>query len=119
MTEANFCWTSTTVVSERTKIVSVAHVSNVLGTVNPVKEMIRYAHGQGVPVLVDGAQSIPHMPVDVQDLDADFYVFPVTRCTALPVWVCFTVKRNGSIRCPPTRVAANDTARIVRTDYFQ
>ena len=61
--------------SERTKIVSVAHVSNVLGTVNPVKEMIRYAHGQGVPVLVDGAQSIPHMPVDVQDLDADFYVF--------------------------------------------
>ena len=61
--------------SERTKIVSVAHVSNVLGTVNPVKEMIRYAHGQGVPVLVDGAQSIPHMPVDVQDLDAEFYVF--------------------------------------------
>ena len=61
--------------SERTKIVSVAHVSNVLGTVNPVKEMIRYAHGQGVPVLVDGAQSIPHIPVDVQDLDADFYVF--------------------------------------------
>lgn len=71
-----------------------------LGTVNPVKEMIRYAHGQGVPVLVDGAQSIPHMPVDVQDLDADFYVFPVTRCTVLPVWVCFTVKKNGSIRCP-------------------
>ena len=61
--------------SERTKIVSVAHVSNVLGTVNPVREMIRYAHGQGVPVLVDGAQSIPHMPVNVQDLDADFYVF--------------------------------------------
>ena len=61
--------------SGRTKIVSVAHVSNVLGTVNPVKEMISFAHEQGVPVLVDGAQSIPHMPVDVQDLDADFYVF--------------------------------------------
>ena len=61
--------------SERTRIVSVAHVSNVLGTVNPVKEMIAFAHGQGVPVLVDGAQSIPHMPVDVQDLDADFFVF--------------------------------------------
>mgnify|MGYP000320038641 CR=1 FL=1 len=59
----------------RTRLVSVAHVSNVLGTVNPVREMIRYAHGQGVPVLVDGAQSIPHMPVNVQDLDADFYVF--------------------------------------------
>ena len=61
--------------SERTKIVSVAHVSNVLGTVNPVKEMIRYAHGQGVPVIVDGAQSIPHMTVDVQDLDCDFFAF--------------------------------------------
>lgn len=61
--------------SERTKIVGVAHVSNVLGTVNPVKEMIRYAHEQGVPVLVDGAQAIPHMPVDVRELDADFYVF--------------------------------------------
>lgn len=53
----------------------MAHVSNVLGTVNPVGEMIGYAHEQGVPVLVDGAQSIPHMPVDVRDLDADFYVF--------------------------------------------
>lgn len=61
--------------TERTRIVSVAHVSNVLGTVNPVEEMIRYAHEQGVPVLVDGAQSVPHMPVDVQALDADFYVF--------------------------------------------
>lgn len=61
--------------TERTRLVCVAHVSNVLGTVNPVKEMIRMAHSHGVPVLVDGAQSIPHMPVDVQDLDADFYVF--------------------------------------------
>ena len=61
--------------SPKTKLVSVAHVSNVLGTVNPVGKMIRTAHGHGVPVLVDGAQSIPHMPVDVQALDADFYVF--------------------------------------------
>lgn len=61
--------------TERTRMVCVAHVSNVLGTVNPVKDMIRTAHSHGVPVLVDGAQSIPHMPVDVQDLDADFYVF--------------------------------------------
>ena len=61
--------------SEKTKLVSVAHVSNVLGTINPVKNMIAFAHSQGVPVLVDGAQSIPHMKVDVQDLDADFYVF--------------------------------------------
>lgn len=61
--------------SPKTRIVSVAHVSNVLGTVNPVEEMIRFAHEQGVPVLVDGAQSIPHTAVDVQALDADFYVF--------------------------------------------
>ena len=61
--------------SPRTRLVSVAHVSNVLGTVNPVKEMIATAHAHGVPVLVDGAQSIPHMKVNVQDLDADFYVF--------------------------------------------
>ena len=61
--------------SERTKLVAVTHVSNVLGTVNPVKRMIEMAHGYGVPVLVDGAQSIPHIPVDVQELDADFYVF--------------------------------------------
>lgn len=61
--------------SERTKLVSIAHVSNVLGTINPVKEMIAYAHQHGVPVLVDGAQSVPHMKVDVQELDADFYAF--------------------------------------------
>ena len=61
--------------SEKTKIVSVAHVSNVLGTVNPVKKIIEIAHAHGVPVLIDGAQSIPHLPVDVQALDADFYVF--------------------------------------------
>ena len=61
--------------SSRTRIVSVAHVSNVLGTVNPVKEIIKIAHAHGVPVLVDGAQSIPHLPVDVQDLDADFFIF--------------------------------------------
>lgn len=61
--------------TERTRIVCVTHVSNVLGTVNPAKDMIATAHAHGVPVLVDGAQSIPHMPVDVQALDADFYVF--------------------------------------------
>lgn len=66
---------STKSFSERTKIVSVTQVSNVLGTINPVKEMIATAHAHGVPVMIDGAQSIPHMKVDVQDLDADFFVF--------------------------------------------
>lgn len=57
------------------KFLSLAHVSNVLGTVNPVKEIIHMAHSKGVPVMVDGAQAVPHMRVDVQDLDADFYAF--------------------------------------------
>jgi len=61
--------------TEKTKLVSVTHVSNALGTVNPVKEIIRRAHERGVPVLIDGAQSIPHLPVNVQELDADFYAF--------------------------------------------
>lgn len=61
--------------NERTKIVSIAHVSNVLGTINPVAEIIRIAHQKNVPVLVDGAQSVPHIPVNVVELDADFYVF--------------------------------------------
>lgn len=61
--------------NERTKMVAISHVSNSLGTVNPVKQMIATAHKFGVPVLVDAAQSVPHFPVDVQDLDADFFVF--------------------------------------------
>jgi len=62
-------------ITPRTKFVSIAHVSNALGTINPVKDMIRIAHEHDIPVLVDGAQSIPHMPVDVTDLDCDFYAF--------------------------------------------
>ena len=61
--------------NDRTRIVSVAHVSNVLGTVNPIKEMVRIAHAHGVPVLVDGAQSTPHFAVDMQLLDCDFFAF--------------------------------------------
>src|SRR3954454_25067882 len=61
--------------NERTKFVGVMHVSNALGTINPVKNMIAFAHARGVPVLVDGAQAAPHMRVDVQDLDCDFYAF--------------------------------------------
>ncbi len=61
--------------NERTRLVSVTHVSNVLGTVNPVKDIVRIAHRYDVPVLVDGAQSTPHMPVDVQDMDCDFFAF--------------------------------------------
>ena len=61
--------------TDRTKLLAVTHVSNVLGTVNPVKDIIAMAHAHQVPVLIDGAQSVPHIAVNVQDLDADFYVF--------------------------------------------
>jgi cysteine desulfurase/selenocysteine lyase len=61
--------------SERTKIVAVSHVSNALGTLNPVKEIVALAHARGAPVLVDGAQAAPRLPVDVRDLDCDFYAF--------------------------------------------
>ena len=61
--------------TENTRLVAICHVSNVLGTVNPVKEMIAEAHKHGVPVLVDGAQSAPHIPVDVQQIDCDFFAF--------------------------------------------
>lgn len=61
--------------SEKTKIVALAHVSNVLGVVNPIQEIARLAHARGAVLVVDGAQAVPHMPVDVQELDADFYAF--------------------------------------------
>jgi len=61
--------------NERTKFVAFTHVSNALGTINPIKEMIDQAHKYGVPVLIDGAQSAPHLPIDVQDLDCDFFAF--------------------------------------------
>ena len=64
-----------TYLTEKTKLVSITHVSNVLGTVNPVKDIIRVAHEHGIPVLIDGAQSAPHMRIDVQALDCDFYAF--------------------------------------------
>ncbi len=61
--------------NSKTRIVSLAHVSNVLGTINPVKELIADAHEQNIPVLIDGAQALPHLKIDIQDIDADFYVF--------------------------------------------
>lgn len=64
-----------TLFSPKTKLVAICHASNVLGTINPIKEMIELAHSHHVPVLVDGAQAFPHMPVDVRDLDCDFYTF--------------------------------------------
>ena len=69
------CDTIATYLTERTKLVSITHVSNVLGAINPVTDIIRIAHEHGIPVLVDGAQSAPHMKIDVQAMDCDFYAF--------------------------------------------
>ena len=69
------CNSFATYLTERTKLVSLCHVSNVLGTVNPIKDIVRLAHERGIPVLVDGAQSAPHFKIDVQDLDCDFFAF--------------------------------------------
>ncbi|MDF1612313.1 cysteine desulfurase [Stygiobacter electus] len=62
-------------VNEKTKLVSVVHISNALGSINPVKQIIEFAHSKKIPVLIDGAQAIPHLKIDVQELDADFYAF--------------------------------------------
>ena len=64
-----------TLITTRTKIIAVAHVSNTLGTVNPIEEIIQIAHSHNIPVLIDGAQSVPHASIDVQKLDCDFYAF--------------------------------------------
>jgi len=61
--------------NNKTKLIAIAHISNALGTINPIKEIIKTAHGKNIPVLVDGAQAVPHMKIDVQELDCDFYCF--------------------------------------------
>jgi cysteine desulfurase/selenocysteine lyase len=62
-------------INEKTRLIALTHVSNVLGTINPVKEIVALAHKHGIPVLIDGAQGVSHLPVDVQDIDCDFYCF--------------------------------------------
>ena len=71
--------------NKHTKFVGITHVSNALGTINPIKQMIEFAHARNVPVLVDGAQAAPHMKIDVQDLDCDFYAFSGPQ-TMWPYW---------------------------------
>lgn len=99
--------------NERTRIVAITHVSNSLGTINPVKEMIATAHKFGVPVLVDGAQAVPHFPVDVQDLDADFTLFPVTKFSRRPVRACFSAKRMARQNAAVSNGRRNDSHRFV------
>jgi cysteine desulfurase / selenocysteine lyase len=101
--------------NERTRIVAVAHVSNSLGTINPVKEMIATAHKFGVPVLVDGAQAIPHFPVDVQDLDADFYTFSGHKMFAPTGSGVLYGKRELLDKIPPYQTGGG----MIRTVTFE
>jgi cysteine desulfurase/selenocysteine lyase len=101
--------------NERTKIVAVSHVSNSLGTINPVKEMIATAHKFGVPVLVDGAQAIPHFPVDVQDLDADFYTFSGHKMFAPTGSGILYGKREWLDQIPPYQTGGG----MIRTVTFE
>ena len=86
--------------TERTKIVSIAHVSNVLGTVNPVEEIIRIAHSHNVPVMVDGAQSAPHFKVDVRSMDCDFFVFSGHKMYG-PTGIGVLYGKEEWLRLPP------------------
>ncbi|MDE6554239.1 MAG: cysteine desulfurase [Muribaculaceae bacterium] len=87
--------------NENTCMASFCHVSNVLGTVNPVKEMIAFAHSRGVPVLVDGAQAVPHMKVDVSELDCDFYVFSSHKMYGPTGIGVLYGKKEHLLRMPP------------------
>ena len=101
--------------NERTKMVAVSHVSNSLGTINPVKEMIATAHKFGVPVMVDAAQSVPHFPVDVQDLDADFYAFSGHKMFAPTGSGILYGKREWLDKMPPYQTGGG----MIRTVSFE
>jgi cysteine desulfurase/selenocysteine lyase len=98
--------------SERTKLVSVIHVSNALGTVNPVKAMTAKAHAHGIPVLVDGAQSTPHLPIDVQDLDCDFFAFSGHK-TCGPTGIGILYGKRAFLEKMPPYQGGGDMIRMV------
>ncbi len=101
--------------NERTKIVAVAHVSNSLGTINPIKEMTATAHKFGVPVCVDAAQSVPHFPVDVQDLDCDFFAFSGHKMFAPTGSGVVYGKRTWLDKMPPYQTGGG----MIRTVSFE
>ena len=125
----------TRLISGRTKLVAVTHVSNVLGTINPIADIVRLAHAQGVPVLVDGAQGVPHLAVDVQALGCDFYAFSAHKVygpsgvgalwaraellAAMPPYqggggMIRRVSFSGTTRCPASSLAASALSRRTR-----
>lgn len=98
--------------NERTKIVAVTHVSNALGTVNPIKQMVAIAHARGIPVLVDGAQAVPHMKVDVQNLDCDFYAFSAHKMFG-PTGVGILYGREELLEAMPPYQGGGDMIKSV------
>ena len=105
--------------SERTKLVSVTHMSNALGTINPVKQIVELAHAKGVPVLLDGAQAIPHMAVDTQALDCDFYAFSGHKLFG-PSGVGVLYGKEALLKAMPPWQGGGDMIRMVtfeRTEY--
>ncbi|MBC8123951.1 MAG: cysteine desulfurase [Gemmatimonadaceae bacterium] len=105
--------------SERTRLVALVHLSNALGTINPVRELIELAHRRGIPVLVDGAQAIPHLSVDVQELDCDFYVFSAHKLFG-PTGVGVLYGKEALLDAMPPYQGGGDMIRSVsfeKTDY--
>ena len=100
---------------EPVKLVAVTHVSNVLGTINPVKDMARRAHEAGALVIVDGAQSVPHMPVDVQDLDVDFFAFSGHKMVG-PTGVGILYGKRDLLEAMPPWQGGGDMISVVRLD---
>ncbi len=107
--------------SERTRLVSVVHMSNALGTINPVESIIALAHARGIPVLLDGAQSAPHMTVDVQALDCDFYVFSGHKLYG-PSGIGVLYGRESLLKAMPPWHGGGDMIRRVtfeKTEYSE
>jgi cysteine desulfurase/selenocysteine lyase len=105
--------------SAKTKMVAVTHVSNTLGTINPIKEIISLAHAKGIPVLVDGAQAIPHMKIDVQEMDADFYCFSGHKVYG-PTGVGILYGKEEQLRKLPNYQVGGGTIKTVsfsKTEY--
>ncbi len=99
-------------ISDKTKLVAVAHMSNALGTINPVKKIIAAAHAHNIPVLLDGAQAIPHIAVDVQDLDCDFYVFSGHKLYA-PSGIGVLYGKQALLEAMPPYQGGGDMIRTV------
>lgn len=103
-------------VNEKTKLLAITHVSNVLGTINPVKEIIAYAHTYGIPVLVDGAQSIPHLGADMHDLDCDFYCFSGHKMYA-PMGIGVLYGKEKFLEALPPYQSGGEMIKEVHTDH--